>query len=150
MSTIPGAPANPSPQLQVILTCFATMGTMTFEDIRKYTTSDFQRYTWPKSLGRPGPLDVDGFIANIKNFFSPLKEYNFAIDDVYEGPNYAVIHGGADLLTKEGNKYKTEYIFIFETEQQSDGSYKIKVLKEFVDSKSTMEFYAKELLPKKQ
>ncbi|KAI0792077.1 hypothetical protein C8Q75DRAFT_618667 [Abortiporus biennis] len=141
MSSIIGAPLNPSPQVKPIIACITAISEFKIDNMVDSFTSDFKRYALPKSLGALEPFSADGFVENVKFFFKILKEYKFTFNEIFEAPGLVVVHGSAVLTTHSGRSYNNEYMIVHEVEEQSDGTFKIKVLKEFVDSKVTTDYY---------
>ncbi|KAH8104840.1 hypothetical protein BXZ70DRAFT_623247 [Cristinia sonorae] len=136
---------DPSPQLQAALHWInALIETRDVQDLESAITDDFAIQVLPKSLGRP-QLHKEEYLKYSNSFtFHVVRDFEATIQEVVETADKVVLHASSKATSATGFPYSNEYIIIFHLALQPDGQYKVKYLKEFVDSQFSTEFFPAE------
>ncbi|KIY71663.1 hypothetical protein CYLTODRAFT_441067 [Cylindrobasidium torrendii FP15055 ss-10] len=139
-------PSNASTYLKVACSCFISLADHDFEANHTFLTDDFAWYGRPKSAGCPEKADeatLRGMMEMLPAVFEK-GAMKYTVHNVYEGK----AEDGAFVLTiltetncvsKHGTPWHQEYAVIIEFVGPA-AEPKIRVFREFQDSKSIVDF----------
>ncbi|KIJ51378.1 hypothetical protein M422DRAFT_158316 [Sphaerobolus stellatus SS14] len=139
----PAIPANPSPQLQVVLQWLDAWKTLNVDNVLPTLADDYKHQVLPKSLGRP-MLNREEFTQNYRAVLPLYSYFEVCANELIEVPGKIFVHAMSSGKSTTGAPYNNEYCLTFYLVNQDDGLPKISYLKEFVDSKYSSEFFAGE------
>ncbi|CAL1717471.1 unnamed protein product [Somion occarium] len=143
-SRITGAlPSNPSAQVQAVIDWMFAMCEGDWDKLESVLTEDFEATILPKSLNFP-VRNKAAWIQYNKDAFPIFTDFKFHIVEIVEGVNAVAVHGCSNATTSTGHPYRNEYSLFLHLTRQSDGRYRLKQEKEFIDSQYIVEFFSAE------
>ncbi|CAL1717448.1 unnamed protein product [Somion occarium] len=143
-SPVTGAiPANPSPEVKLIIAWMTALCDGDFDKLATLVTEDFVHYVHPSSLGFPKRNKTEWLQFN-KDGFDIFKNFKITVHEIVEGQSAVVVHASSNATTSTGYPYANEYSLFFHLTAETDGSYTIDQLKEFMDSQYAVEFFLAE------
>jgi len=97
----------------------------------------------PQTLGYPQKTKAECF-PYWKGLIPWFNDLNVTIYEIVESPLGVAIHGASTATSTTGAPYANEYMFMVRLKEQPDGKLKIIHVKEFIDSKVTLDFFPAE------
>ncbi|KAH8077887.1 hypothetical protein BXZ70DRAFT_692614 [Cristinia sonorae] len=138
----PSIVSSPSPQMKLVLDWFDAVNRVDFAALSGFVTKDYSQTLYPESLHRlPKEVTAGHEIGKLYSELVPKMEtFEITVYDVVEGLNgKIVVHFSGDVQMSFGYRYLNEYMFTFEVVEQADGSFKLSKVKEFADTKATVD-----------
>ncbi|KAK7024844.1 SnoaL-like domain-containing protein [Favolaschia claudopus] len=131
-------------QLQNSLAFLSGMSATDFDGVAELLSPNFTLEFFPASLPPPGgkpKLNGEETLEWFKRATQEAFEHIIFLPPLHvvQGRDAVVLHVKSDGMSKSGKKYQNEYMFTF----QFFGE-KIVSLRQFVDSKYFVEFFAKD------
>ncbi|TFK65000.1 hypothetical protein BDN72DRAFT_846132 [Pluteus cervinus] len=105
----------------------------------------FEHQLLPTSLNRPRRSKQE-FVDYIRNdVVFLLRDFKVTVDEIIEEPGKVVVQASSTAQSTTGFPYYNEFMIIFHLQLSAvDGVPRITLIKEFVDSAFTVNFFAEE------
>ncbi|KAE9405339.1 hypothetical protein BT96DRAFT_852953, partial [Gymnopus androsaceus JB14] len=155
LTYVPPSSSDRSPNLQTALAFIEACnnwysnpdGTVAVEQTLDLFDESLQHLVLPKSLQRPA-LNKNDYTVYFTGMLHLLKGFKATVHEVIESTagNSVVIHASSVGLGVSGAPYANEYMLVFHMIPSNDPGVLPKILsvKEFVDSKLSVDFFQEE------
>ncbi|KAK7685626.1 hypothetical protein QCA50_010396 [Cerrena zonata] len=136
-------PANPSPQLQVVLTWMRALSSANPDAAELLATTLTEDHTYhflPRSLGYPS-RNKEQFLAYARKVpLSLFRNPQLHLHQVIEAPGKITIQATTIATFHTGARYENEYMTLYHLIEQ-EGEWKIQKVEEFVDARAMAYFF---------
>ncbi|THH21327.1 hypothetical protein EW146_g215 [Bondarzewia mesenterica] len=134
-------PANPSPNVQRVLAYAAALNEWDYDKVMECFDDTLEHHILPESMGEP-VRNKESYKAHLKSTMPLFKEFKITIHELVEGSDAITLHSSSTGLSIFNTSYDNEYaLFVRLVPPKDKGSLpKFGVVKEFVDSKFTVQF----------
>lgn len=128
-----------SPQLQLVHSLIDAFKRSNVDDIALLLHKDHRRIYHPRSFGKPEETK-EQWLKQVAVFTGQWSDCQMIVHSLIETPGKIIIHGTNKAMTSVGVDMVREMILIFHIAPDEDGSLKVKILEEFIDTKGHHDF----------
>ncbi|KZV97878.1 hypothetical protein EXIGLDRAFT_764077 [Exidia glandulosa HHB12029] len=133
-----------SKQLQTVLGWLEAYNAWDLDAIASHLTDDYHHYILPQSLGRPVSTSKEQYVERFRQYQALLTAFHVVPSEIIETHDKVVFHASSTGASATGVPYANEYIIIVTLREESNGTYAISHVKEFVDSRFSADFFEAE------
>ncbi|KAH8104841.1 hypothetical protein BXZ70DRAFT_922676 [Cristinia sonorae] len=134
-----------TPQMKAALSWIhAVVETLDMRELEAVITEDFTYEILPKSLGHHPRQREEFLLYADAILFRFVKDFRATIHQVVQSWDAVVLYATCQAISVTGHPYTNEYMLVFSLSQQVDGQFKVRAVKEFLDSKYCAEFFPAE------
>ncbi|TCD64007.1 hypothetical protein EIP91_004675 [Steccherinum ochraceum] len=135
---------NPSPQLQALIRWLDAIATENVQDLEDSMSDEFYHQVYPLSLGRSQRNKAEFLAYQQSQLMRIFKNVEFVLDEAVQNSDTVCMRGSSTATSATGHPYANEYAVFAGVTKQPDGRYRVQYVKEFVDSKASIDFFTSE------